>query len=42
VVDPDTAIRMIRNLADTVPITHFYPHSPDGLAFLSAQERILI
>src|SRR5437773_12141427 len=24
VVDPDTAIRMIRNLADTVPITHFY------------------
>ena len=24
VVDPDTAIGVIRNLADSVPITHFY------------------
>jgi hypothetical protein len=32
VVDPDTAIRMIRDLADTVPITHFYSWTlPPGL-----------
>ena len=32
VVDPDTTIRMIRNLADTVPITHFYSWTlPPGL-----------
>jgi alkanesulfonate monooxygenase SsuD/methylene tetrahydromethanopterin reductase-like flavin-dependent oxidoreductase (luciferase family) len=32
VVDPDTAIGMIRNLADTVPITHFYSWTlPPGL-----------
>jgi probable F420-dependent oxidoreductase len=32
VVDPETAIRMIRDLADTVPITHFYSWTlPPGL-----------
>ena len=32
VVDPDSAIGMIRNLADTVPITHFYSWTlPPGL-----------
>jgi hypothetical protein len=32
VVGPDTAIGMIRNLADTVPITHFYSWTqPPGL-----------
>ena len=31
VVDPDSAIQMIRSLADTVPITHFYSWtSPPG------------
>ena len=32
VVDPETAIRLIRDLADTVPITHFYSWTlPPGL-----------
>jgi alkanesulfonate monooxygenase SsuD/methylene tetrahydromethanopterin reductase-like flavin-dependent oxidoreductase (luciferase family) len=32
VVDPDTAIRMIRNFSDDVPITHFYSWTlPPGL-----------
>ena len=32
VVDPDTAIGMIRDLAETVPITHFYSWTlPPGL-----------
>ena len=38
VVDPDVAIGMIRNLADTVPITHFYSWTlPPGLPPLWAQ-----
>src|SRR5215469_10653324 len=38
VVYPDTAIRMIRDLADTVPITHFYSWSlPPGLPPRRAQ-----
>ena len=41
VVDPDTAIRMIRNLADTVPITHFYSWTlPPGLPPRWAQTHL--
>ena len=41
VVDPDTAIRKIRNLADTVPITHFYSWTlPPGLPPRWAQTHL--
>jgi len=41
VVDPDTAIGMIRNLADTVPITHFYSWTlPPGLPPRWAQTHL--
>ena len=41
VVDPDNAIRMIRNLADTVPITHFYSWTlPPGLPPRWAQTHL--
>jgi NAD(P)-dependent dehydrogenase (short-subunit alcohol dehydrogenase family) len=41
VVDPDTAIRIIRNLADTVPITHFYSWTlPPGLPPRWAQTHL--
>src|ERR1700719_2736259 len=41
VVDPDTAIRTIRNLADTVPITHFYSWTlPPGLPPRWAQTHL--
>ena len=40
-VDPDTAIGMIRNLADTVPITHFYSWTlPPGLPARWAQTHL--
>ena len=40
-VDPDTAIGMIRNLADTVPITHFYSWTlPPGLPPRWAQKHL--
>jgi hypothetical protein len=38
---PDTAIGMIRNLADTVPITHFYSWTlPPGLPPRWAQAHL--
>ena len=41
VVDPDTAIDMIRNLRDTVPITHFYSWTlPPGLPPAWAQTHL--
>jgi alkanesulfonate monooxygenase SsuD/methylene tetrahydromethanopterin reductase-like flavin-dependent oxidoreductase (luciferase family) len=41
VVDPETAIRMIRDLADTVPITHFYSWTlPPGLPPRWAQTHL--
>jgi hypothetical protein len=41
VVDPDTAIRMIRDLADTVPITHFYSWTlPPGMPPRWAQTHL--
>jgi hypothetical protein len=41
VVDPDTAIRVIRDLADTVPITHFYSWTlPPGLPPRWAQTHL--
>jgi alkanesulfonate monooxygenase SsuD/methylene tetrahydromethanopterin reductase-like flavin-dependent oxidoreductase (luciferase family) len=41
VVDPDAAIGMIRNLADTVPITHFYSWTlPPGLPPRWAQTHL--
>ena len=40
-VDPETAIRMIRDLADTVPITHFYSWTlPPGLPPRWAQTHL--
>jgi len=41
VVDPDTAIGMIRNFVDTVPITHFYSWTlPPGLPPRWAQAHL--
>ena len=41
VVDPDTAISMIRNFADAVPITHFYSWTlPPGLPPRWAQRHL--
>jgi probable F420-dependent oxidoreductase len=41
VVDPDTAIGMIRNFADTVPLTHFYSWTlPPGLPPRWAQTHL--
>src|SRR6266481_3392350 len=41
VVDPETAIRMIHDLADTVPITHFYSWTlPPGLPPRWAQTHL--
>jgi len=41
VVDPDTAISMIRNLIRNVPITHFYSWTlPPGLPPLWAQTHL--
>ena len=41
VVDPDTAISMIRNFADNVPITHFYSWTvPPGLPPRWAQTHL--
>ena len=41
VVDPDTAIGMIRDLAETVPITHFYSWTlPPGLPPRWAQTHL--
>jgi probable F420-dependent oxidoreductase len=41
VVDPDTAISMIRNFVDTVPITHFYSWTlPPGLPPRWAQTHL--
>jgi hypothetical protein len=41
VVDPDTAISMIRNFIDTVPITHFYSWTlPPGLPPRWAQSHL--
>jgi probable F420-dependent oxidoreductase len=41
VVDPDTAITMIRNFVDTVPITHFYSWTlPPGLPPRWAQTHL--
>jgi hypothetical protein len=41
VVDPDTAIDMIRNLTDTIPLTHFYSWTlPPGLPARWAQTHL--
>src|SRR6266850_455084 len=41
VVDPDTAISMIRNFTDNVPITHFYSWTlPPGLPLRWAQAHL--
>ena len=41
VVDPDTAISMIRNFADAVPITHLYSWTlPPGLPPRWAQTHL--
>ena len=41
VVDPDTAISMIRNFAENVPITHFYSWTlPPGLPPRWAQTHL--
>jgi hypothetical protein len=41
VVEPDTAVRLIRDFADTVPLTHFYSWTlPPGLAPRWAQPHL--